>query len=153
MRQSLFAVALFAPGLAFACPGKTADASAADSVHAAESVHAAAQSTAELDAAACAKKAALVGSSCSYSTGMMASRVLDQGKVFTYTGTLRASDAKLESQVAAPFVIGPTGIHVIANEVVEAVADPAARMTWTGKVLEVDGVQYFVLTGYEKSSV
>lgn len=147
MRQSILAVALLAPGLAFACPGKTADASASDATHA----HAH-QSAADLDASACAKKADLVGSACSYSTGIMASRVLEQGKAFTYTGTLQASEAKLDSQVAAPYTIGPNKIHVIANEVVEAVADPSARMSWSGKMLEVDGVTYFVLTTYEKAS-
>jgi len=146
MRTCLLAAALLTPGLALACPGKTADADAHDTTHAAT------QSAAALDAAACAKKASLVGSACSYTTGMMASRVLEQGKVFSYTGTLKAVEGGLESQVAAPYLIGPSGIRVIANEVVESVTQPDARMTWSGKVLEVDGVEYFVLTGYEKAS-
>lgn len=146
--RTLLLASMLTPAAALACPGKTADAG-----HDHDDVaHAAAQSPSALDAAACAKKAELVGSACSYSTGMMASRVLEHGKVFTYTGTLRATGDRLESQVAAPYTIGPKNIHVIANEVVESVADPTARMTWTGKVLDVDGVEYFVLTGYEKAS-
>jgi len=139
-------VTLITPGLALACPGKTASAD--------EDVHQAVekgQSHTSLDAAACAKKAALVGGSCSYSTGMMASRVLEQGKNFTYTGTLVPTDEVLPSQVAAPFVAGPQHVRVIANEVVESASDSESRMTWTGKLLEVEGVRYFVVTRYEKA--
>ncbi|MEZ4316019.1 MAG: hypothetical protein R3F61_00875 [Myxococcota bacterium] len=142
--------ALLAPGIALACPGKstTADASEGDTT----TVHAKAESDAQLDAAACAKKADLVGAACSYSTGMMASRVLEQGKSFTYTGRLTPTNEVLASQVAAPFLVGPEKVRVIANEVVESASATDARMTWTGKLLEVDGVQYFVVTGYEKAT-
>ncbi|MCA9569267.1 MAG: hypothetical protein KC656_15570 [Myxococcales bacterium] len=132
---------LAAPSIALACPGKGDTTTASAHVDAASP-----------DAASCAKKAALVGSACSYSTGMMASRVLEQGKDFTYTGTLRKADEPLASKVAAPYTVGPDSIRVIANEVVET-ASPDARTTWTGKTLEVDGVRYFVVTGFEKVSV
>lgn len=128
---------LTAPSLALACPGKDAEASHA--------------SASQPDAAACAKKASLVGSACSFSTGMMASRVLEQGESFSYTGTLREADEPLASKVAAPFVVGPEGMRVIANEVVEN-AEAGQRMSFTGKALEVDGVKYFVVTGFEKAS-
>lgn len=144
--------AVLVPGVALACPGSktaTADASSAETHTVAAHK---AQSDAQLDAAACAKKASLVGAACSYSTGMMASRVLEQGKSFTYTGRLTATDEVLDSQVAAPFVVGPDKMRVIANEVVESASTTDGRMTWQGKVLEVDGVQYFVVTGYEKAS-
>ena len=62
---------LAAPSIALACPGKGDTTTASAHVDAASP-----------DAASCAKKAALVGSACSYSTGMMASRVLEQGKSF-----------------------------------------------------------------------
>ena len=137
----LLTVASFSTA-AMACPGKTATAST-------EAVGE--QSVASLDAAACAKKASLVGSSCSYSTGMMASRVLEQGASFSYTGKLQSVDAKLESNVAAPFELGDA-TRVIANEVVESVDDVSVRLTWKGKLLEVDGVKYFVVTGFEKAS-
>ena len=140
-------ISVITPGLALACPGKSP--SAADEVHHAVNKG---QSHTSLDAAACAKKAALVGGACSYSTGMMASRVLEQGKNFTYTGALVPTDEVLPSQVAAPFIVGPQHVRVIANEVVESASDSQSRMTWTGKLLEVEGVQYFVVTGYEKAT-
>lgn len=127
---------------AMACPGKTATAATASASE---------ESVASLDAAACAKKASLVGSSCSYSTGMMASRVLEQGASFSYTGKLQSVDQKLESNVAAPFALADD-TRVIANEVVESIEDTTARLTWKGKLLEVDGVKYFVVTGFEKAS-
>lgn len=128
---------------AYACPGKSSTAAASVANE---------QSVASLDATACAKKAALVGSSCSYSTGMMASRVLEQGKSFTYTGRLQPKEDKLESNIAAPFAIGAEGYRVIANEVLESVEDTDERMTWKGKILEVDGVTYFVVTGFDKAA-
>ncbi len=123
-----------------ACPGKD-DSGAHAAVHHGHGA----------DPTACAKRAALVGSACSYSTGMMASRVLEQGKDFSYTGTLQKADAPLASKVAAPYTIGPDAIRVIANEVLEG-ADLDARATWTGKTLEVDGVVYFVLTSVTDQS-
>lgn len=140
--RRILVIGLLAPSLAFACPGKGATAAADTSMDA---------SHASVDAAACAKKASLVGSACSYTTGMMASRVLEQGKVFSYTGTLSEADEPLASKVAAPFTVGPEAIRVIANEVVET-ATPAERMNWSGKLLEVEGVKYFVVTGFEKAS-
>ncbi|MCB9675972.1 MAG: hypothetical protein H6737_12690 [Alphaproteobacteria bacterium] len=150
MRLPAVALAAFlVPSVAFACPGKTAtaDASEPDATH----VTAKTETSEHLDATACAKKAELVGAACSYSTGMMASRVLEQGKSFSYTGKLTPTDEALASQVAAPFVVGPEKVRVIANEVVES-AQGHDRMTFQGKVLEVDGVQYFVVTSYEKAS-
>ncbi len=146
--QRLVLVALLTPGIALACPGKnnTADADSEDDTVTVAAAKA--QSNAELDATACAKKAALVGSACSYSTNMMASLVLDQGEVYSFTGSLAPTDEVLASQVAAPFTAGPERVRVIANEVVESATQPGARMTWEGKVLEVDGVQYFVVTSY-----
>jgi hypothetical protein len=139
--SALFVLGLVAPGLALACPGKGGDTTTA----------AAMESESKADASACAKKASLVGSACSYSTGMMASRVLEQGKSFAYTGTLQEAAEPLSSKVAAPFVVGPESIRVIANEVVET-ASVGERMNWSGKVLEVDGVKYFVVTGFSKAA-
>jgi hypothetical protein len=148
----VFFAAVLAPGMAWACPGKGATADAASAEEGTTVATAKAQSDAQLDATACAKKASLVGAACSYSTGMMASRVLDQGEAYTFTGTLVPTDEVLTSQVAAPFTAGPDRVRVIANEVVESATRPDSRMTWKGKVLEVDGVQYFVVTSYEKGS-
>lgn len=135
-----------APGVAHACGGAPTQTAAADTEVTAVAV-------AGVNPTHCAKKAELVGSNCSYSTGMMAQRVLEQGKPYTFTGSLAASEGELKSRVAAPFRIGPENeLHVIANEVVESLVATGAqekRLTLSGRVLEVDGVQYFVATTFD----
>lgn len=132
------------PAAAFACGGeKTAANSSAED----------ADSDAHANPTACAKKADLVGANCSYSTGMMAQRVIAEGAPYTFAGRLAAAPNELDSHVAAPFVVGPEKIAVVANEVLEQItaADlQAQRLNLQGRVLEVDGVKYFVLTGFEK---
>ena len=106
----------------------------------------------KVDPAHCARKAELIGTNCSYTTGMMAQRVLEEGRPYTYTGSLAASANRLESRVAAPYGVGPNGqVHVIANEVVDLMIQQGCsdrRVTLKGKLLEVDGVSYFVPTEY-----
>jgi hypothetical protein len=84
---------------------------------------------------------------------MMAQRVLEEGSPYTYVGRLIASDNTLTSRVAAPFTIGPEDarIHVLANEVIDLLDQHGAtkrRVDLEGKVLEVDGITYFVATAY-----
>lgn len=139
---------LMLPALSFACEGvdvcacKTAQATVAPA--------------AKKDPSACAKKADLIGSNCSYSTGVMAQRVLAEGNAYTYTGTLQASENALASHVASPFTLGPDGsIHVVANEVIEALANEGytnARVQLEGKLLEVDDIKYLVVTTYHEAS-
>ncbi len=139
MIKSLFlGVGLMLPAAALACPGKACTDCGSDVAHA--SVEAA---TATKDPAACAKKADLVGSNCSYSTGMMAQRVLAE----------RGSTNQLASHVASPYVVGAADapIHVIANEVVESLTSDgldSSRLSIEGKLLEVDGIKYLVVTEY-----
>ena len=132
----LIGLGIALPAAALACPGRNntaqAPATQADSQHA------------SADAAACAKKTELVGSACSYTTGMMAQRVLSEGGDFAFTGTLTPADGDLESHVAAPFLVGGN-VRVVANEVIET-ADPNSRLALSGKRLEVGGVHYFVVT-------
>jgi hypothetical protein len=106
----------------------------------------------ETAATHCATDTQLVGASCSYSTGLMARRVLDQGAPFSRVASLTGTLEVLESHVAAPFVVGEEGYRVIANELVQALADGGHlhdRLTLTGKWLEVDGVRYVVLTSFK----
>ncbi len=147
IRVVALSAALVLPSFAFACGGSkdttTADADKAKT----ETVQVAA-----LDAAACAKNAELVGENCSYSTGMMAQRVIAEGASWSYTGTLNAADNKLTSHVAAPFTVGPEAVHVVANEVLDNIKNAgleAGRISLEGKLLEVNGVKYFVLLGYK----
>lgn len=104
----------------------------------------------------CAKRVELTGASCSFSTGLMAQRVLEEGRPYTFTGKLALTTRELGSRVAAPYLIGPTNdIHVVANEVVEALVATVGeqgRVTLMGRVLEVDGVRYFVATRFEDTN-
>jgi len=136
MKPLLLAAALALPASAFACPGKGTTAN--DSTEAA----------ADADATRCAKKAELVGTACSYSTGMMAQRVQADGEEVSLTSKLEMADGTLPSKVAAPFM-AKGGYHVIANEVIELVPDPTKAHAYTGKTLEVDGVKYLLVTGFE----
>lgn len=99
----------------------------------------------------CARSGELMGTNCSYTTGMMARRVLEEGQDWNWIGSLAASPNNLGSQVAAPYQ-AEEGAWVIATELVEALkADAAttARLALVGKLLEVDGVRYVVLTSYK----
>ncbi len=143
LRTTILTLALSLPGVALACGGKSQMASADDEAK----VELAAVSA---DATKCAKKAELVGTNCKYSTGMMAQRVHADGKDTTLTAALEKNEAELESHVAAPFKV--SDMYVIANEVVDTIEDPASNLALKGKVLEVDGVKYFLVTGFDKAS-
>lgn len=106
---------------------------------------------ASADPGHCARRADLVGpGACSWTTEMVAQRVLEEGTPWTYVGTLVRSENALPSKVAAPYTIGPEGrrIHVVANEVLETV-DTTGRVSLVGRVLDVDGTTYFVATTAE----
>lgn len=106
------------------------------------------------DAAAthCATSTQLVGANCSYSTGLMARRVVEEGRPWQGIDALDPAGDKLESSVSAPFTVGPEdGFRVIANELVQVLTDGGHlqdRLRLQGKWLEVDGVRYVVLTSY-----
>lgn len=109
----------------------------------------------EIDPARTARKPELVGmESCSWTTSMMAHRVLEQGTPWTYVGKLTASIEPLASRVASPFTLGPDQrIHVVANQILEQLERQAgARVELTGRVLEVDGITYFVATALVPAS-
>ena len=142
MFRSLVALALAVPSAALACPGgetSMADASRSTST----------STTAAVDPTRCAHDAALVGSSCAWSTGMMAQRVQAEGKELSLTAKLAPQVSALASSVAAPYQAG--GYYVIANEVIEQ-ADASAVLAMSGKVLEVDGVKYFLVTSFAKAN-
>jgi len=102
---------------------------------------------------ACAKRADLVGSACSYATGMMAQRVVTEGREMSYQGTLAKVAPAGTSRIATPYSMGPkSSLQVIANEILEEIVDrklAGKALAFKGKMLEVEGVQYFVLLGYQ----
>jgi len=132
--------ALFYASAAQACDGKTAEGSACPP-----------QLASKADPSRSASRAELVGpENCGWTTTMMAQRVLDEGAPWTYVGRLAPSAVVLPSKVAAPYTVGPdAGIYVIANEVLDSLVRSGAtrsRVQVTGKVLEVEGISYFVPT-------
>lgn len=139
MKPLLLAAALALPITALACPGK--EGVAADTSEDADRV------PVDADATRCAKRAELVGTACSYSTGMMAQRVHADGEDVTVTAKLVKATEKLPSKVAAPFIANDE-YHVIANEVLDGV-DPSKTHALTGKALEVDGITYLLVTGFQ----
>lgn len=132
--------ALLYASAAQACDGKTAAGSPC-----------APQLASKADPSQSASRAELVGpENCAWTTTMMAQRVLDQGAPWTYVGRLAPSAVVLPSKVAVPYTVGPdAGIFVIANEVLDSLVRSGAtpsRVQITGKVLEVEGISYFVPT-------
>ncbi len=107
-------------------------------------------------AAHCARSRALVAGNCSYTTGMVARRVVEEGADWTSAEeALAAVPNTLSSLVAAPYRT-TDGAYLIANELVELLASGGharARLVLGGKVLEVDGVRYVVLTSFQAVSV
>lgn len=143
MFRTLILVLAVAPGAALACPGsEMATNNQASNVQLASTA-------AAVDPTHCAKNAALVGSSCAWSTGAMAQRVQAEGKDTTVTAKLASQAKQLDSHVAAPFQVGD--MYVIANQVIET-ADTAATLAMNGKMLEVDGVKYFLVTTFQKAN-
>ncbi|MEZ4235637.1 MAG: hypothetical protein R3F59_05645 [Myxococcota bacterium] len=140
-RCPMLVALLMAAPTALACPG-------AEMASTSEAPHTELASAA-LDPTHCAKNAALVGSNCAWSTGQMAQRVESEGKDVQLTSRLAKQEEALASKVAAPFKAGE--LYVIANEVIEQ-ADPSANLALQGKVLEVDGVKYLLVTSFQKSN-
>jgi hypothetical protein len=108
-------------------------------------------SAAERDPSACAQRPELVGGACSYTTSVMAKRVLAEGKPWSFTGHLAPSTVLLDSHVAAPYTVGPAPVFVVANEVLEGLVGAGTamqRLTLEGRLLDVGGTPYFVLENY-----
>lgn len=108
-----------------------------------------------VDAARAPRSAELIGTSCSFRTGMIARRVVAEGEDYAYMGTLKAVPGEAEGDVACPYRIGTAdGACVVANELVEhlqAQGVAARELSLEGRTLELDGVRYVVLTAYTVS--
>jgi len=105
------------------------------------------------DAAHCARSDGVIGAHCSYATGVMARRVLEQGEDTELVATLLEVDDDVPGGVSAPYRLAEDPkSRVIANELIE-------QMVRTNRIghpievdareLDVDGVRYYVLTAYE----
>ncbi|MEN0064752.1 MAG: hypothetical protein AAGA48_21585 [Myxococcota bacterium] len=130
------------PGVASATPSEHQEASSEES-------------TAKPNPAHGARQAKLLGAgNCSWSTSMMAARALSDGVPYTFVGHLEASANQLPSRVATPYTVGPdAAIHVVANEVLglmERRSVVKGRLDLRGRLIEMDGVRYLVITEYTR---
>jgi cytochrome c5 len=134
---------LAAAGSASACPyeseGNAAPKSAA---HADEQV-----------AAHSAHGADLLGANCPFATGLMARRVIAEGRDWSWQGALARGRNDLGSRVAAPLEARGAGgaAHLVATELLEtlvASGNEGATLTLQGRSLDLDGTTYVVLTSF-----
>lgn len=100
-----------------------------------------------------ARSAGLVGANCSYSTGLMARKVMAEGRDWSFVGGLKTSTNDLASRVATPFqTIGGDGAGlVVGTELLETLVvagHAGATLALSGRAMEIDGVNYVVLTSF-----
>ena len=105
------------------------------------------------DASHCAHSDGVIGAHCSYATGVMARRVLEQGEDTELVATLLDVDEDVPGGVSAPyrFAEDPKS-RVIANELIEQMVRTnriGRPLEVDARELDVDGVRYYVLTAYE----
>ncbi len=97
--------------------------------------------------------AELIGGNCSYTTGLMARRVLGEGRDWQYVGEIDSVSNNLTTHVAAPFrtrSAGPAS-YLVATELLERLVTGKrgeATLELVGRSLEIDGVVYVVLTSF-----
>jgi hypothetical protein len=105
------------------------------------------------DATHCARADGVIGAHCSYATGVMARRIIEQGEETTMTATLLQIDEDVPGGVSAPYRLeeDPKS-RVIANELIEQMVRSnriGQPVEVEARELDVDGVRYYVLTAYE----
>ncbi len=104
------------------------------------------------NAAHSARSKELLGANCSFTTGMTARRVLEEGAPFSWVGPVTPTDNALPSRVAAPYRV-EDGVLLVATAVLEAMVQEGlagAKLRLEGRSLELDGVRYVVLTAFAR---
>ena len=105
------------------------------------------------DAAHCAHSDGVIGAHCSYATGVMARRILEQGEDTELVATLLEVDDDVPGGVSAPYRLAEDPkSRVIANELIEQMVRTnriGRPIEVDARELDVDGVRYYVLTAYE----
>ena len=100
----------------------------------------------------CATSSALLGAGSSYSTTLMARRVMEQGNEWSKVAALTAATPDPETMVAAPFtLVEDATVRVLATQLIESLAadkNVGPRLQLAGKQMDVDGTRYVVLTSY-----
>jgi len=107
------------------------------------------------DAARVPRSAAIIGGACSFCTGLMSRRVVTQGAAYTFVGRLQKQETVADS-VACPYTLeGQPDTCVLATEFVENLADQiaeGAQVAVEGRILDLDGLRYVVLTAFGPST-
>ncbi len=116
--------------------------------------HAAAANVADDVAAHPAHGADLLGGNSAYATGLMARRVISDGRDWSFTGQIVPGENDLGSHVAVPFrVAANDGAWLVATELLENLVDGghgSATLKLAGRSFKgEDGVLYVVLTSYK----
>jgi hypothetical protein len=105
------------------------------------------------DATHCARSDGVIGAHCSYATGIMARRIMEQGQDAQLTGTLVEISEDVPGGVSAPFRLeDDPKSRVLANELIEQMVRTnhiGQAVEVDAKELDVDGIHYYVLTAYE----
>ena len=103
-------------------------------------------------AAHCARSKELVGANCSFTTGMTARRVLEEGAPWSWVGVLTPTDNAQPTRIAAPYRMDD-GVLVVATELLEGLVQEGIvglNLRLEGRSLELDGVRYVVLTSFAR---
>lgn len=98
-----------------------------------------------------ARPGKLVGTSCLYSTGLMAKKVLDGGTRWTYEGALAEVASPSDTGVSSPYTAANGSYNLVATELLELLVScgyGSGPLALEGRSLEVDGVRYVVLTSF-----
>lgn len=99
-----------------------------------------------------ASSARLVNGGSSYSTGLLARRVMEQGTDWASSGSLTNAEIDPDATVAIPYTLADdSNVHILATELVESLTnanDVGQPLAMSGRLMEVDGVRYVVLTSY-----
>ena len=136
------ALAIAALLLVLGTPARSADTSLRVVGHRVEAI----------DPTSPARSGAMLGSACSYRTATIARRVMAQGADYAYVGSLQ-SNTEAQGEVACPFRVGgQLKTCVVASELVEHLAGETVEseaLSLEGRILEIDGVRYVVLTAYQ----
>lgn len=108
-----------------------------------------------VDAARTPRSGDMVGPTCTFRTGVMARRVMAEGSEYAFVGRLQAS-GQTPGDVACPYMVGgQEDTCVVASELVEHMQSQGlanGELSLEGRLLEIDGVRYVVLTAYKPST-
>ena len=100
----------------------------------------------------CARSKELVGANCSFTTGMTARRVLEEGVPWSWVGPITPTDNAQPTRIATPFRVDD-GVLLVATALLEGLVQDGlagANLRLDGRSLELDGVRYVVLTAFAR---